>query len=94
MGTGPDVADLDQQIARARRERESAVDAQDYENAAALRDREKGLLAEKVARQEEWATAHPDVPSLAEGFRRLSDEVERLRGHLRGRGAKPQDGAS
>ncbi len=51
VGTGPDTSDLDEQIAQVRREKESAVDAQDYEQAAARRNREKELLAAKAARQ-------------------------------------------
>jgi ATP-dependent Clp protease ATP-binding subunit ClpC len=87
VGTGPDMRDLDQEIAQVRRDKESAIDAQDFENAAVLRDREKQLLAEKASRQEEWATAHMDLPSL-------SDEVERLRDLLRQHGIEPQDGAA
>src|SRR6201997_4816728 len=36
VGTGPDTSDLNEQIAQVRREKESAVDAQDFEQAAAL----------------------------------------------------------
>jgi len=85
VGTGPDVRDLDQEIAQVRRDKESAIDAQDFENAAVLRDREKQLLGEKASRQEEWEIAHLDLPSL-------SDEVERLHGLLRQHGIEPQDG--
>jgi ATP-dependent Clp protease ATP-binding subunit ClpC len=94
VGTGPDVGDLDQQIAQARREKESAARAEDYEAAAALRDRERHLLAEKASRQQEWATAQLDLPSLAEGLQRLSGEVERLRRLLRQQGIEPTDGAA
>jgi ATP-dependent Clp protease ATP-binding subunit ClpC len=94
VGTGPDVGDLDQQIAHARREKESAAQAEDYETAAALRDRERQLLAEKASRQQEWATAQLDLPSLAEGLHRLSGEVERLRRLLRQQGIEPKDGAA
>lgn len=87
VGTGPDVRDLDQDIAQARRDKELAIDAQDFENAAVLRDRERQLLGEKASRQEEWATAHLDLPSL-------SDEVERVRDLLRQHGIEPQDGAA
>jgi hypothetical protein len=87
VGTGPDVRDLDQEIAQARRDKESAIDAQDFENAAVLRDREKQLLAEKTSRQKEWTTAHLDLPSL-------SDEVERLRDLLRQHGIEPRGGAA
>jgi ATP-dependent Clp protease ATP-binding subunit ClpC len=94
VGTGPDVGDLDQQIAQARREKDSAARAEDYEAAAALRDRERHLLAEKASRQQEWATAQLDLPSLAEGLQRLSGEVERLRRLLRQQGIEPKDGAA
>ncbi len=87
VGTGPDMRDLDQEIAQVRRDKESAIDAQDFEHAAALRDREKQLLHEKASRQKEWATAHMDLPSL-------SDEVERLRDLLRQHGIDPQDGVA
>jgi len=94
VGTGPDVGDLDQQIAQARREKESAARAEDYETAAALRDRERQLVAEKAARQQQWATAQLDLPSLAEGLYRLTGEVERLRRLLRQQGIEPKDGAA
>jgi ATP-dependent Clp protease ATP-binding subunit ClpC len=94
VGAGPDTSDLDQQIAEVRRERQAAVDAQKYEEAASLRDREKELLAQKADRQEQWAAAHPDLPSLAEKFRQLTDEIERLRALLRARGIEPEDGAA
>ncbi len=61
----------------------SARDAQDFENAAVLRDREQRLLSDKAARLQEWAA----LPSL-------SDEVERLRDLLRRHGIDPQDGAA
>jgi ATP-dependent Clp protease ATP-binding subunit ClpC len=47
-GTGPDIGELDQQIEQAQRDRHAAVDAQEYERAASLRDREKDLLAQKA----------------------------------------------
>ena len=94
VGTGPDVADLDQQIAHARRGKESAAGAEDYEMAAAMRERERQLLADKASRQREWATAQLDLPSLAAELHRLGDEVDRLRRLLRQQGIEPQDGAA
>jgi hypothetical protein len=88
------VGDLDQQIAQARRGKEAAAGAEDYESAAALRDRERQLLADKTARQQEWASAHPDLASLAEEFHRLGEEVGRLRDLLREPGIDPQHGAA
>jgi ATP-dependent Clp protease ATP-binding subunit ClpA len=87
VGTGADVRDLDQEIKQARRDKESAIDAQDFETAAVLRDKENQLLDEKGSRQQEWAATHLDLPTL-------SDEVERLRGLLRQHGIDPQDGAA
>jgi Clp amino terminal domain, pathogenicity island component/UvrB/uvrC motif len=86
-GPGPDLRELDQEIAQVRGDKESAIDAEDFETAATLRDREKQLLGEKASRQREWATAHRDLPSL-------SDEVERLRDLLRQQGIDPQNGAA
>ena len=83
VGTGPDVRDLDREIIRVRRDKESAIDAQDFEHAAVLRDRESQLLSDKAARLQEWAA----LPSL-------SDEVEGLRDLLRRHGIDPQDGAA
>ena len=91
VGTGPDTSDLDEQIDQVRREKESAIDAQDYEQAASLRDREKELLASKAARQEQWAAGHPALPVLAERCQQLTDEIERLRALLRQHGIDPQD---
>ena len=83
VGTAPDLAQLDQEIAQVRSDKESAIDVQDFEHAAVLRDREQQLLGDKAARQQEWAA----LPSL-------SDEVERLRDLLRQYGIDPQDGAA
>jgi ATP-dependent Clp protease ATP-binding subunit ClpA len=87
VGTGPDVRDLDQEIAQVCRDKESAIDMQDFETAAELRDRERQLLGQRAARQEEWATAYTDLPSLTE-------EVKRLRDLLRQYGIEPRDGAA
>ena len=91
VGTGPDTSDLDEQIDRVRGERHAAADAQEYEQAASLRDREKELLASKAVRQEQWAAGHPALPDLAEQSRQLAAEVERLRALLRQHGIDPQD---
>jgi ATP-dependent Clp protease ATP-binding subunit ClpA len=83
VGTGPDVRDLDREIAQVRQGKEAAIDAQDFENAAVLRDREVQLLSDKAAREPEWAA----LPSL-------SEEIERLRDLLRRHGIDSQDGAA
>ncbi len=91
VGTGPDTSDLDQQIEQVRAERVAAADAEEYEQAALLRDRGKQLLTEKAARQEEWAAAYPDLPSLAGKCDELSGEIDRLRALLRRHGIEAED---
>ena len=91
VGTGPDTSDLDDQIGRIFGERHAAADAQEYEQAASLRDREKELRDSKAARQEQWAAGHPALPALAEQYQQLSGELERLRALLRQHGIDPQD---
>jgi Clp amino terminal domain, pathogenicity island component/UvrB/uvrC motif len=91
VGTGPDSSDLDEQIDIVRTQKQLAVDAQEYEQAALLRDQEKELLASRAARREQWVAGHPALPVLAERCQQLADEVERLRALLRQHGIDPQD---
>ena len=83
VGTGLDLRELDREIAQVRRDREAAIEAQDFENSVALGDRERQLADDRTARQREWAA----LPSL-------SDEIERLRDLLRQHGIDPPDGAA
>src|SRR5690242_18531419 len=61
MTAPPDLREFDERIAEVRREKESAIDAQDFEKAASLRDKEKTLLAEKSRREAEWKAGDLDV---------------------------------
>jgi ATP-dependent Clp protease ATP-binding subunit ClpC len=89
---GPDLADVDQEIAQVRREKEAAIDALDFEAAAALRDTEKGLLTARANREKERATE--DRPSLAAEFKQVNAELERMRAILRQRGLDTDHGAA
>jgi hypothetical protein len=91
VGTGPDTTGLDEQIERVRGERQAAADAQEYEQAASLRDQEKRLIADKAALQDEWAADHPGLPFLAEQCQQLSGEIDRLRALLRQHGIDSED---
>jgi len=73
MTAPPDLREFDERIANVRREKESAIDAQDFELAARLRDDEKNLLAEKAQREREWKAGDMDV--VAEVDERLIAEV-------------------
>ena len=91
VGMGPDTSDLDEQIRAARTEKQAAIEAQDFDQAVALRARETQLRAAKAARQERWAAEHPAKPDLAERYKQLAAEVERLRALLRQHGIDPED---
>jgi hypothetical protein len=71
--TPPDMPEYDEAIARVRLEKEAAIDAQDYEKAAALRDTEKQLLARKTARVKEWQAGDIDV--VAEVNEELIEDI-------------------
>ena len=93
VGLRPDLEDLDQEIAQARRKKEAAIDRQDFEAAAALRDKETQLLGARAAREKEWMEAAAGRPPLAGELGRVSAELDRLRAVLREHGIGPGDDA-
>ncbi len=73
MTAPPELREFDDKIAAARKEKESAIDGQDFEKAAALRDKEKSLITEKVEREKSWKAGDLDV--VAEVDEELIAEV-------------------
>jgi ATP-dependent Clp protease ATP-binding subunit ClpC len=73
MTAPPDLREFDDRIASVRREKESAIDSQDFEKAASLRDDEKQLINEKAQREREWKAGDLDV--VAEVDEKLIGEV-------------------
>lgn len=73
MTAPPDLREFDDRIAEVRKEKESAIDSQDFEKAASLRDREKQLIGEKAQREREWKAGDMDV--VAEVDEKLVAEV-------------------
>ncbi len=73
MTAPPGLRDFDEKIARVRREKESAIDSQDFEKAAALRDTEKQLRAKKATREKERKAG--DMDAVAEVTAELIAEV-------------------
>jgi len=73
MTAPPELREFDEKIANARRDKESAIDAQDFEKAASLRDKEKTLIAEKGDREKTWKAGDLDV--VAEVDEELIAEV-------------------
>jgi ATP-dependent Clp protease ATP-binding subunit ClpC len=73
MTAPPDLREFDERIAAVVREKESAIDGQDFEKAARLRDDEKNLRNEKAKREAEWKSGDMDV--IAEVDEELIAEV-------------------
>ncbi|GAB2554758.1 ATP-dependent Clp protease ATP-binding subunit [Kribbella endophytica] len=73
MTAPPDLREFDEKIANVRREKESAIDAQDFERAASLRDDEKKLINAKAEREKQWKAGDMDV--VAEVDEELIAEV-------------------
>ena len=73
MTAPPDLREYDEKIAQVRRDKESAIDSQDFEKAAALRDNENQLIAAKDAREKEWKDG--DMDAVAEVNEELIAEV-------------------
>jgi len=73
MTAPPDLREFDEKIQAVVREKESAIDGQDFEKAARLRDDEKNLRAEKTQRENEWKSGDLDV--VAEVDEELIAEV-------------------
>jgi ATP-dependent Clp protease ATP-binding subunit ClpA len=94
VGLRPNLDDLDQEIARVRREKEAAIDGQDFELSAALRDQERQLLAARAGREKEWTEAATGRMPLAQELGRVKVELERLRAVLRDHDIAPGDDAA
>jgi len=73
MTAPPDLREFDERIATVVREKEAAIDGQDFEKAARLRDDEKRLRQEKAKREAEWKSGDMDV--IAEVDEELIAEV-------------------
>ncbi|NTW28418.1 MAG: ATP-dependent Clp protease ATP-binding subunit [Coriobacteriia bacterium] len=54
MTAPPGVKEVEERLRRVRAEKEAAIEAQEFEKAASLRDSEKQVLGEKRAVEEEW----------------------------------------
>src|SRR5512134_2910024 len=63
MTAPPDVREVDEKIADVRLKKESAIDSQDFEKAASLRDEERQLIEERQRREQEWKSGEMDVLS-------------------------------
>ena len=60
MTAPPELRELDEKIAGVRRDKEAAIDDQDFEKAASLRDEESKLSEERAAKEEAWKGGESD----------------------------------
>jgi ATP-dependent Clp protease ATP-binding subunit ClpC len=60
MTAPAELREFDEKIADARKAKESAIDAQDFEGAASLRDKEKNLIQEKQEAEKNWKATDLD----------------------------------
>jgi ATP-dependent Clp protease ATP-binding subunit ClpC len=60
MTAPAELREFDEKIAEARKAKESAIDGQDFEGAASLRDKEKHLIADKAEAEKNWKATDLD----------------------------------
>ncbi len=60
MTTPPDLQEIDGKVEDMRKQKEAAIDAQDFERAASLRDEEKKLVERRQSRETEWRSEGMD----------------------------------
>ncbi|MGB4592207.1 MAG: ATP-dependent Clp protease ATP-binding subunit [Coriobacteriia bacterium] len=73
MTAPPGIREVEERLKQVRQEKEAAIEAQEFEKAASLRDKEKHTLAEKRAMEEEWLK--PDNTRVVEVTEREIAEV-------------------
>ncbi|NMR28921.1 ATP-dependent Clp protease ATP-binding subunit [Crystallibacter degradans] len=73
MTAPPELKEIDERIAQLKKQKESAIDAQDFEGAASLRDKESKLQDERADKERAWKTG--DLDEIAEVDEDLIAEV-------------------
>ena len=66
MTAPPELRELDEKIASVRRDKEAAIDGQDFEKAASLRDEEQRLSSQRGEREQAWKDGDMDVVSVVD----------------------------
>jgi ATP-dependent Clp protease ATP-binding subunit ClpA len=93
MAVPDDLREAEEQLAQVRQQKQAAIDEQDFDRAAALRDQERDLVARVAERERAW-TAGVDLDAVVQENQRLHGEVERLRELLRRHGVEPDGGTA
>lgn len=67
MTAPPAIQEVDDRIAEVRQEKEAAIDAQDFEKAAGLRDQERKLGEERAEKEKQWRAGElEDIAEVGE----------------------------
>jgi ATP-dependent Clp protease ATP-binding subunit ClpC len=88
-----DLADVAEELTEVRRQKQAAFDAGDLDGAAALHDRERQLLADKLRLEQQLTAGRGGQAIIAEN-QRLHRELDRLRQLLRRHGIEPDGGTA
>ena len=64
MTAPPDLREFDEQIAKLKMEKDAAIDAQDFETAARLRDDVTRIQAQRAEKEEAWKQGDSDIPAV------------------------------
>jgi ATP-dependent Clp protease ATP-binding subunit ClpA len=91
MTVPTDIRETEEQLAQVRTEKQAAIDADDFERAAGLRDQERQLWRRLAERERAW-TAGVDRAAVIHENHNLHREVERLRELLGRHGIDPDGG--
>jgi ATP-dependent Clp protease ATP-binding subunit ClpC len=75
MASPPVFQEVEEQIAEARRKKDAAIEAQEYETAASLRDEERKLVQKKRELVEQWEQGEGEQPRLSIGEEEIADIV-------------------
>ena len=64
MTAPPEIKDLDERIAETKRAKEAAIEGQEYEKAASLRDDEQKLIAERDHKDKAWRDGDEQISEV------------------------------
>ncbi|MEO7586795.1 MAG: ATP-dependent Clp protease ATP-binding subunit, partial [Arachnia sp.] len=64
MTAPPDLREFDEKIATLKMEKDSAIDAQDFEKAARVRDEVQRLQGQRAEKEEAWKQGDSDIPAV------------------------------
>src|SRR4029453_17886793 len=93
MTCAAELRGAEEQLAQGQREKKAAIDREDFEQAAGLREKERQLRTHVAAQQGAW-TAGVELAAVIQENQYLHREVERLRALLGRHGIEPDGGTT